>query len=80
MARLPEAIINEVVKLLRPSLPPTIEDVGQPDGKLSLPGRSGILLDFEVSDTGCGIAEDKLDKLFDPFFTTKKRINGPVWD
>ena len=118
-------IINEVVNLLRPSLPPTvevllevdpscraifadsgqmyqvvmnlctnarqalkekhgritirlaeIENAGQIFGNLSLPGRSGILLDLEVSDTGCGIAEDKLDKIFDPFFTTKKKDQG----
>lgn len=26
---------------------------------------------MEVADTGCGIAEDDLDKIFDPFFSTK---------
>jgi signal transduction histidine kinase/response regulator of citrate/malate metabolism len=27
--------------------------------------------EIRISDTGCGIAEDKLSKIFDPFFTTK---------
>ena len=29
-----------------------------------------------MSDTGCGIEEEKLDKIFDPFFTTKKKEQG----
>lgn len=29
-----------------------------------------------VSDTGCGIPEDKLEKIFTPFFTTKTEGNG----
>jgi PAS domain S-box-containing protein len=118
-------IIKEVIKLLRPSLPATIElqheidnscrsvfaDSGQiyqvlinlctnarqsiGDGhgcitiKLSemkaadqlvggsiLQERSGVFLDLEVSDTGCGIEEDMLDKIFDPFFSTKKKEQG----
>jgi signal transduction histidine kinase len=32
---------------------------------------SGNYLFLEVSDTGCGMEKDSLDKLFDPFFSTK---------
>ena len=31
---------------------------------------------ISVSDTGCGIPKQSLDKIFDPFFTTKEKENG----
>lgn len=34
-------------------------------------GNDRAALEVAVSDTGCGIAEEHLQKLFDPFFTTK---------
>jgi signal transduction histidine kinase len=30
----------------------------------------------EIEDTGCGIAEDDLNRIFDPFFTTKEEGKG----
>ena len=30
----------------------------------------------DVSDTGCGISPDNMNKIFTPFFTTKKEIKG----
>lgn len=37
----------------------------------TLPDDAGTGVCLVVQDTGCGIAEDKLNKLFEPFFTTK---------
>jgi PAS domain S-box-containing protein len=31
---------------------------------------------FKVSDTGCGIAQEVIDRVFDPFFTTKPQGQG----
>jgi two-component system, sporulation sensor kinase E len=31
---------------------------------------------ISVSDTGCGIPEEKLNRIFEPFFTTKKKGTG----
>ena len=31
---------------------------------------------IEISDTGCGIAEESIDRIFDPFFTTKEVGEG----
>lgn len=39
----------------------------------TLPGNYCLL---QVSDTGCGIAPDKLDKIFEPFFTDKEDGKG----
>lgn len=118
-------IIKEVIKLLRPSLPATIElrqeidnscrsivadpsqiyqvlmnlctnarqSIGDGHGRITIKLsqiRAGdrslgeispeegteMFLDLEVSDTGCGIEEEQLDKIFDPFFTTKKKEQG----
>jgi two-component system NtrC family sensor kinase len=38
------------------------------------PGRDLIVA--EITDTGCGIARENLDKIFDPFFSTKKEGSG----
>jgi two-component system nitrogen regulation sensor histidine kinase GlnL len=41
------------------------------------PGRrSSPMVDIAISDTGCGIANDELDRIFTPYFTTKSKGSG----
>jgi signal transduction histidine kinase len=42
----------------------------------ALNGGAVPCLRIDVSDTGCGIAEDQIDSLFEPFFTTKASGTG----
>jgi len=38
--------------------------------------RAGDFISISVSDTGCGIAPDKLETVFEPFYTTKEVGRG----
>jgi len=42
--------------------------------RATVPAGDYVLISIE--DTGCGIPEDKLDKIFEPFYTTKKAGEG----
>jgi two-component system NtrC family sensor kinase len=48
-------------------------------GTLSVETRhntAGELVEIVISDTGCGISTDKMDRIFDPFFTSKASGDG----
>ncbi len=40
--------------------------------------RTGTDVEIEISDTGCGIQPENLDKLFDPFFSRGKHRESPA--
>jgi len=56
---------------------------GVDQGRTNRPGEQGIVLPrrahcvrIAISDNGCGITDDHLDKIFDPFYTTKTNGTG----
>ncbi|MGA1794757.1 MAG: ATP-binding protein [bacterium] len=51
--------------------------MGKSSGRITITTqKKGNTVELGVSDTGCGIPEEDLDKLFDPFFTTKAKGIG----
>ncbi len=50
-----------------------------PGGSITLSGElSGNCVEIRVTDTGAGIAPEKLDKVFEPFVQVDRRLNQPV--
>ncbi len=39
-------------------------------------GRPSPMVDITISDTGCGIAPEEMDRIFTPYFTTKSKGSG----
>ena len=68
--KLEQVFVNIIVNALQ----------AMPDGgKLTVVTRladNNKFVEIEISDTGCGIAQEHLSKLFDPFFSTKSTGEG----
>jgi len=55
----------------------TVRTGRAPEPRTLKPGALAIpMVEFSVTDTGCGIPEENFRKIFDPFFTTKKIGTG----
>ena len=52
----------------------TTQRVGERPTDFFKPGESVAVI--EITDTGSGIPEDKIEKIFEPFFTTKSKGSG----
>lgn len=44
--------------------------------RMNIEARVGSYVQINISDTGCGIPKDKIDRIFEPFFTTKEFGKG----
>lgn|GEM_PF-561459 len=55
-----------------------VQALGEKGGTIEVASRysGGDMVEFSVSDTGCGIPPEHLDKIFLPFFTTKPPGQG----
>lgn len=65
--------LNQVFINLLVNASHAIDRHGKIDIKTTIDGDNAII---EISDNGCGIAEEVIPKLFDPFFTTKSSGMG----
>ncbi len=69
--------LNQVFMNLLTNAAQSIENQGKIGIKTGLVYDNGQdFIEIRISDTGCGIAEENLNRIFDPFFTTKEVGKG----
>ena len=52
------------------------ESLGEAQARLRLDARPGAYVVLTVTDTGCGMGPQTLDRMFEPFYTTKETGKG----
>lgn len=68
--QLKQVVLNLVLNALH-----AMEDVARPVLTIEIRGEGGKA-EFVVTDNGCGIPPENIDRIFDPFFTTKGPERG----
>jgi two-component system, NtrC family, sensor kinase len=71
--------LNQVFLNLIVNAAHAIHDAGRniSTGRIGVKTRvRGEFVEVEITDNGCGIPKENLDKIFDPFFTTKEAGRG----
>ena len=66
--------MEETGGVLSVTLKPAL--IGPDEQKMHVHATPGEYLELTVSDTGCGIGPDIIDKIFNPYFTTKGAGKG----
>jgi two-component system sensor kinase FixL len=66
------------LNLLRNAMEATVANGGHKERSVTIRSRrqGGDKVEIIVTDRGCGVPEDRIDKLFTPFSTTKKSGMG----
>ncbi len=78
MASLPEVEIDadQIRQVLVNMITNAVQAMPE-GGELAIAARAkGSFMEVEIADTGCGIAEEVMDKLFEPLYTTKAKGIG----
>ena len=73
---LAEALVNLFVNSLEAMDSGGSLSITAAEDRFVLTGGTAPCLRIEITDTGCGIAEEQIDSLFEPFFTTKASGTG----
>ncbi len=73
---LSEALVNLMVNSIEAMRDRGVLSVAAVEDRLELDAGGGSCIRIDITDTGQGIPEDKIDNIFEPFYTTKASGTG----